>query len=226
MEARILLGEAGLAFEPDEVVRSADEAAAAMAKTGRPVAVKLLSPHITHKSDAGGVGAERAHRGRSPGGFHQHLRKRIAYARTHGLPEEDYEATVSPMLATPVAELLVGAYRDPRLGPVLTVGAGEIWVEVLPDLSPRVLPVDEDEVEAAIGELKVSALLAGARGGAAVRVGPVVAAAAAVAECVMRWPDVAEVEVNLLFVYPDCVIPVDARVVLGGVGGLAGGQPC
>ena len=70
-----------------------------------------------------------------------------------------------------------------------------------------------DEVEAAARELKVSALLAGARGGA-VRLGPIVAAAGAVAECVMRWPDVAEVEVNPLFVYEDRVVPVDARVVL------------
>ena len=155
----MLLGEAGLAFEPDEVVRSADEAAAAMAKTGRPVAVKLLSPHITHKSDAGGVLLNVRTGDEARAAFTSIAENASAYARTHGLPEEDCEATVSPMLATPVAELLVGAYRGPQLGPVLTVGAGGIWVEVLRDVAHRVLPVD-------------------------------------------------------------------ARVVLGGVGGLAGGQPC
>ncbi len=102
--------------------------------------------------------------------------------------------------------------------------AGGIWVEVLRDVAHRVLPVREGEVVAAIGELKVSALLAGARGGRAVGLGPIVAAAGAVAECVMRWPDVAEVEVNPLCAYPDRVNPVDVRVVLGGVGS-AGGKP-
>ncbi|MYA10079.1 MAG: hypothetical protein F4Z32_01255, partial [Gemmatimonadetes bacterium] len=71
------------------------------------------------------------------------------------------------------------------------------------------------EVEAAIGELKVSAVLAGGRGGRAARPGAIVEAAAAVAECVMRWPEVAEVEVNPLFVYEDRAVPVDARSVLG-----------
>ena len=94
------------------------------------------------------------------------------------------------------------------------MGAGGIWVEVLRDVAHRVLPVDEDELASAIGELKVSALLAGARGGASTHLRPIVKAAAAVARCVMQWPDVAEVEVNPLFVYPDRAVPVDARVVL------------
>ncbi len=212
MEARVLLGEAGLVFEPAAVVRSAEEAATAAA--GCPVAIKLLSGHISHKSDAGGVVLDVRTADEARAAFAGIAGRAAVYARTHGLPEEDYTATVSPMLAPPFAELLVGAYRDPQLGPVLTVGAGGIWVEVLRDVAHRVLPVGEDEVAAAIGELKVSGLLAGARGGRAVRMGPIVAAAGAVAECVMRWPDVVEVEVNPLFVYQDCVVPVDARVVL------------
>lgn len=218
MEARALLGDVGLVFEGAEVVRSADEAAAAATKAGCPVAIKLLSKHITHKSEAGGVVLDVVGEVDARAGFERIAGNASAYARAHGFPEEECAAIVSPMLPTPVAELLVGACRDPQLGPVLTIGAGGVWVEVLRDVAHRVLPVDEDEVEAALGELKVSALLAGARGGQAVRVGPIVKAALAVAECVMRWPDVAEVEVNPLFVFPDRVTPVDARVVLGEVG--------
>lgn len=213
-ESRALLRAAGLTFAPTEVVRSAEEAATAAARTDRRVAIKLLSRHIAHKSDAGGVVLDVAGRDEARAAFEGIGENARAYARSHGLPAEECAATVSPMLPAPVAELLVGAYRDPQLGPVLTVGAGGIWVEVLRDVSHRVLPVDEDELEAAIGELKVSALLAGARGGPAVQLGPIVKAAAAVAECVMRWGDVAEVEVNPLFVYVDRAVPVDARVVL------------
>ncbi len=230
MEARELLGEAGLArpladpghapseaglsFPSIEIARSADEAAAAAHRAAGPVAIKLLSRHITHKSDAGGVvlGVKGGDKARAA--FETIAANTLDYARAHGLPEEACAATVSPMLAPPVAELLVGACRDPQLGPVLTIGAGGTWVEVLRDVAHRVLPVTPREVEAAVGELKVSALLAGTRGGRAVRVGPIVGAAAVVAECVMRWPDVAEVEVNPLFVYEDRAAPVDARVVL------------
>lgn len=218
MEARALMEDAGLRFAPTTVVRSATEAEAALGNPAGAVAVKLLSKHISHKTDAGGVVLDVRTGEEARAAFVRIAENACAYARTHGLPEEDCAAIVSPMLAPPVAELLVGAYRDSQLGPVLTIGAGGTWVGVLRDLSHRVLPVDEDEVAAAIGELKVSALLAGARGGRAVRVGPIVEAAMAVAGYVMRWPGVAEAEVNPLFVYEDRAVPVDARVVLGGGG--------
>ncbi len=213
-ESRELLEAAGLEFEPVEVVRSADQAAAAVGKVGQAVAIKLLSRHITHKSDVGGVVLDVATAQGAREAFASIAKHARAHARAQGLPAEAPAATVSSMFDAPVTELLVGAYRDPRLGPVLTVGAGGIWVEVLRDVAHRVLPVDEGEIEAALKELKVNALLAGARGGQAARLGPIVAAAAAVAECAMRWPEVAEAEVNPLFVYRDRVVPVDARVVL------------
>ena len=214
MEARALLDGPGLAFPAAEVVRSPDEAATAARRAAVPVAVKLLSRHIIHKSDAGGVALDVAGPDQASAAFECIAANARAHARARGLPEEECAATVSPMLAAPVAELLVGACRDPGLGPVLTIGAGGVWVEVLRDVTHRVLPVARDEVEAAIGELKVAAMLAGGRGGRAARLGGVVDAAAAVAECVMRWPEVAEVEVNPLFVYEDRAVPVDARVVL------------
>ena len=224
MEARALLAEAGLVFERAEVVRSAEEAARATERMGAPVAIRLLSKHITHKSDAGGVVLDVGGAVDVRAAFETIAGNASAYARTQGFPQENYAAIVSPMLAPPVAEVLVGACRDPHLGPVLTVGSGGTWVEVLRDVAHRVLPVDEREVEDAIGELRVGALLAGGRGGTAVRLGPIVKAAMAVADCVMRWRDVAEVEVNPLFAYPDRVVPVDARVGLGGAGGGAGAQ--
>ena len=216
VEARALLGGPGLTFPRTEVVRSADEAATAARRAARPVAVKLLSRHITHKSDAGGVALDVLGADAARVAFATIAANAGAHARAHGLPPEACAATVSPMLAPPVAEMLVGACRDPRLGPVLTVGAGGTWVEVLRDVAHRVLPVARDEVEAALGELKVNAILAGQRGGRAARLGGIVAAAASVAECVMWWPDVAEVEVNPLFVYEDRAVPVDARILLTG----------
>lgn len=224
-ESRELLAASGLPFEPLEIVHSADEAAAAAELIGGPVALKLLSRHITHKSDAGGVLLNVTGGDEARTAFESVAANARAYGSAHALPQEECSATVSPMLAAPVAELLVGACRDPQLGPVLTIGAGGIWVEVLRDAVHRVLPVAANEIEAALSDLKGKALLTGARGKEAVKPGPIVEAAAAVADCIMRWPDVAEVEVNPLFVYPARVVPVDARVVLRSKTGPSTMQP-
>ncbi len=213
-EARQLLAAHGMAFAPGVIVASRAEAARAFDRIPGPVAVKLVSSHITHKSDAGGVvlGADTPEA--TADAFDRIAARTDAWRRTHGLPSEAPAALVTGMLATPRLELLVGAVRDPTLGPVVTVGAGGVWVEALGDVAHRVLPAPPEELEAAIAGLRVGALLRAGRGRPAVALGPVVAAVRAVAEALRESPDVAEIEVNPLFVYEDRVAPVDARVVL------------
>jgi acyl-CoA synthetase (NDP forming) len=97
---------------------------------------------------------------------------------------------------------------------VLTLGAGGIWVEVLKDVNHRVLPVDDREIREMVAELRTFGLLAGARGRELADIDAVVAAAASVAECILQHEDIAEVEVNPLFVYAEGVEAVDARVFL------------
>ncbi|MDH5758262.1 MAG: acetate--CoA ligase family protein, partial [Gemmatimonadota bacterium] len=116
--------------------------------------------------------------------------------------------------AQPVAEFLVGARRDPDVGPVLTLGAGGIWVEVLRDVAHRVLPVADDDILAMLAELRTYGLLTGARGTEHADLGAVVVAARSVARCIADHPEVAEVEVNPLFVYAHGVEAVDARIFL------------
>ncbi len=213
-EARTLLGSVDLRFPPLEVVGSAGAAAAAAARAGRPVAIRLLSRTILHKSDAGGVELGVSGGNAASAAFERIAAAARSWAAVRGLPPEAPAATVTPMLAAPVAELLVGAFRDPQLGPVITLGAGGTLVEALSDVVHRVVPASAEELDAALGELAVDALLRGHRGRPAGRRSAVVKAAAAVAECLLRWPEVAEAEVNPLFVYAHGVVPVDARVVL------------
>ena len=214
LEARAILGESGLAFEPAEIIRSGEEAAEKAVLSSQGVALKLLSGHITHKSDAGGVVLGITTPDEARAAFESIVAGARRHARAHGLPSEPYAALASPMLSRPVAEFLIGACRDSQLGPVLTIGAGGIWVEVIRDVAHRVLPVSDAEIESMLSELRARALLDGTRGRPAIRTGPVVAAASAVAQCLLTWVDIAEVEVNPLFVYEDRVVPVDARVVL------------
>ena len=97
---------------------------------------------------------------------------------------------------------------------MLTLGAGGIWVEVLKDVNHRVLPVGDGEIREMVADLRTFGLLAGARGRDAADIDAIVAAAASVSECILEHEDIAEVEVNPLFVYAAGVEAVDARVFL------------
>lgn len=213
VEARDLLADAGVAVHPASVVRSPSEAALAAESPGQPVAVKLLSKHIVHKSDAGGVVLDVAGPAEARDAFDRIARSAAAYARARDLPAESSAALISPMLPTPLAELLVGACRDPQLGPVLTVGAGGVWAESLRDVAHRVLPVAEGEAAEMIGELPVGAVLAGGRGRPAACMDAIARAVEAVSHCIATCRDISEVEINPLFVYRDRAVAVDARVV-------------
>ncbi len=214
LESRALLEAAGLVFPAVEVADSGSAAASAAERLGCPVAVKLLSRQITHKSVAGGVVLGVADGASASRAFEEIVSSARRYALAQGLPPEVYSVLVTPMLPVPDAELLVGAYRDPHLGPTLTLGSGGTQVEILRDVTHRVLPLRPLDVEMMIGDLRVGSLLAGSRGDPSASVAGIVLAAEAVARCVMAWPDVSEVEVNPLFSYNDRVVPADARVVL------------
>ena len=215
-EARALLRESGLVFPPAALCTTAEEVRAAVESMTTAVALKVVSAKIPHKTEAGGVALGLVSPEEAGEAFRGILERSARYLDARGAEPGVDGVMVSPMLATPLAELLIGARRDPDVGPVLTVGAGGIWVEVLRDVAHRVLPVDPDEVRRMLTELRTFGLLSGARGRGAADLDAVVEAAAAVARCILENDEVAEVEVNPLFVYASGVQAVDARVFLGG----------
>ena len=160
--ARQLLQSAGVPFVPASLARSASEAAAAAAIFGGPVAVKLVSPDVPHKSDIGAVrlGVEGA----------AQVRRAFADVVAAGLaarPGIRVEGVqVAPMRQGGV-ELVAGATRDPQWGPVLAVGLGGLLVEAVADVAVRLLPVTDAGIEEMLGELRGSAVLDGVRGGPA-----------------------------------------------------------
>ncbi len=126
----------------------------AVHELGYPVVLKISSAEVTHKSEVGGVALD----------LRTEADVTAAFQRLIQLTEE---VTVSPM-RTGGVELLAGVTVDPTFGPVLAVGLGGIWVEVLKDVSLRVLPVDADEIRRMLAELRGYPLLTGARGQVAV----------------------------------------------------------
>jgi acyl-CoA synthetase (NDP forming) len=149
-EARDLLRTFGITPVPSFRVKDLRGALDAAHELGYPVVLKISSAEVTHKSEVGGVALD----------LRTEQDVTTAFQR---LVEISEEVTVSPM-RTGGVELLAGVTVDPTFGPVLAVGLGGIWVEVLKDVSLRVLPVDADEVRRMLAELRGYPLLTGARG--------------------------------------------------------------
>ncbi|GAC1365313.1 MAG: acetate--CoA ligase family protein [Ktedonobacteraceae bacterium] len=163
VQARTLLQQAGIPVTPGELARSADEAVQAAQRLGMPVALKVQSAAIPHKSDVGGVALHLNSEQAVHHGFTAML-ELVQAAR----PDAALEGIlVSPMRAGGT-ELLVSVVHDQVWGHVLTLGLGGIWTEALRDTAIRLLPVEHAEIEAMLGELRGAAVLRGARGRAAI----------------------------------------------------------
>jgi acyl-CoA synthetase (NDP forming) len=157
-QARELLTQAGVPVVPGGLAGSAGQAAEIARRVGLPVALKICSAQIAHKSDIGGVAL----------GLNTEAEVRAAYEKVRAAGEAVENATVDGVLVTPMrtggTELLVGVTVDATFGPVLAIGLGGVWVEIMGDTSLRVLPVDAAEAKRMLSELRGLPLLQGARG--------------------------------------------------------------
>jgi acetate---CoA ligase (ADP-forming) len=201
-EARELLADAGIPFVPAHRVTTAEEARAAARKLGFPVVLKALG--TIHKSDVGAV--------RLGIGSEDELKEAYAEMASRLAPPA---FSVETMAATGGAfELLVGARRDPSFGPVLIVGVGGLFTELLNDVAVALAPVSEALAEELIRSLRAAPLLSGVRGQAPLDISGAARAAAALSRVAAERPDIAELEINPLLVGRDGVVALDARFVL------------
>jgi acetate---CoA ligase (ADP-forming) len=200
-EARALLAAGGVPFVPAREASSPDEAAAAAAEIGYPVVLKALG--LLHKSDLGGVVT----------GIGDEPSLRAAFADLQKrLPPPAFSVEAMAPVRDGV-ELLVGARRDDRFGPVALVGLGGVFTEVLSDVSVALAPVDEATAGELLLSLRAARLLQGARGRRAVDVDAAASAVAALSRVAAAHPEIAEMEVNPLLALPDGALGLDARVV-------------
>jgi acyl-CoA synthetase (NDP forming) len=205
--SRQLLAEAGVQFVEARRVRTSQQALEAAEQVGYPVVLKALG--LLHKSDAGGV------------------RVGLADADALAAVWSDMDGRLSPPeysveAMAPVAdgiELIVGARRDPRFGPVALVGLGGIYAELLGDVGVALAPLDRGEAVRLLESLQGAALLKGARGRTAVDVGAAADAAVALSQLAAARPDIAEIEVNPLLVTPEGALALDARIIPADEGG-------
>jgi acyl-CoA synthetase (NDP forming) len=201
--ARAALAEAGVPFGEARTVVAQEEALGAAAELGYPVVLKALG--LLHKSDAGGVAV----------GLRDE--EELAAAFDDLLARLAPEAFSVEVAEDPTAgfELLIGARRDPRFGPLVLVAAGGVHAEVLRDTAVALAPIEEAEAVALVSTLASAPLLFGVRGRASLDVAAAARALAALSHFAAAHPEIAEVEVNPLLVLRDSAAGLDARIVLG-----------
>jgi acetyltransferase len=198
----------GIAQPQSRVVSSAEEAADAAAAIGFPVALKIRSADIVHKTEAGGVMLDLAGR-KDVLDAAESLRR--AARETH--PEAKIDGFLVQEMVSGV-ETIVGAHSDPLYGPLLLIGSGGIMVELMRDVALRLLPADAADIAAMIDGLKASRLLAGYRGKPPVNRKALEAAALALSRFYLDHRSrIAEIEINPLMVRTSGVVAVDVRVV-------------
>jgi acetate---CoA ligase (ADP-forming) len=201
------LARYGITLPQNRLVASAREAADAAAAIGFPVALKIRSADIVHKTEAGGVMLNLA-------SAQQVLDAADALtkaART-AHPQAKLDGFLVQEMVSGV-ETIVGAHADPLYGPLLLVGGGGIMVELVRDVAQRLLPVEAEDVGAMIDGLKVARLLAGYRGRPPADRTALEAAAMALSRFFLdHRARIAEIEINPLMVRGSGAVAVDVRV--------------
>ena len=199
--ARALLEAAGIEFVAARSVPAGGDVEAAAGELGYPVVVKALG--TLHKSDVGGVVVGIA----GP----DELRAAVADLRRRLDPPGFSVERVAPVHEG--VELIVGAGRDPRFGPVAAVGLGGIYTEIFGDVAVGLAPLDVAEAERMLYSLRGAPLMAGARGRPPCDVRAAAEAAVALSRVAASHPGIAEIEINPLLVTPDGAVALDARVI-------------
>ena len=174
-----------------------------------PLVVKVVSPDIPHKTEVGGVRLGIA----SQAALDEAIAEVLANARRH-VPQARIEGALVSEMVRGGFELIAGVVNDEVFGPVVVVGAGGIYAEVLKDTASRIAPFDEATAIDMLGELRCRPILDGVRGAPACDVGAIASALAALSRFAWAHRDqVREVDINPLFALPDGVVAADALVV-------------
>jgi acyl-CoA synthetase (NDP forming) len=208
-ESRELLQAYGVSLPQSRFVRNAKEAAGASTELGFPLAMKVVSPDIVHKSDAGGVKLNLRNEKEVKRAFGDIMEKASAVTAK----ERVLGAMLSPMVPRG-QECIAGMIRDRQFGPVIMFGLGGIFVEVLKDVSFRVAPMTEQDMDEMIREIKGYKLLTGIRGERAKDIGAIKDILAELNKIALDNPEIQEIDLNPVIVHEKGASIVDSRVIL------------
>jgi acyl-CoA synthetase (NDP forming) len=211
-ESRDILHNYALPLPAAALVGSADEVSQATAKLPYPLAMKIVCPDIIHKSDAGGIKLDLKDEKEVRGAFEEI----VANAARITTRDRVLGTLISPMVAGG-QECIIGMIRDPQFGPVIMFGLGGIFVEVLKDVSFRVAPLAEEDIDEMIKEIKGYRILTGIRGAKPSDIDAIKNILARVSEIAMDNPQIKEIDLNPVIVHAKGASIVDSRMILEDV---------
>ena len=209
IEAKQVFKETGISVVETKLAKTRKQASEIAASIGFPIVLKIASPDIIHKSDAGGVkvglknktGVEKAY-------------AEIIEAAREKFPKAKIDGVAVQKMARPGIEIIIGVFKDAQFGPVIMFGLGGIFVEVLKDVSFRIIPIARRDAAEMMKEIKGYPLLKGYRGMEPAHLPSLENILMKVSSFVERTPKIKEIDLNPIIAYKDSAIAVDARIVL------------
>ena len=209
VEATAILRDAGLPVEEIRLATSPNEAGSIADRLGYPVALKLVSPQVSHKTDVGGVALGLASREAVHAGFQRILDNARANA-----PGAEVQGVAVQRMRGGGQEVFVGVKRDPAFGPVVLFGLGGIWVEALGDVALRLAPIGREDALEMMDEIRGGAWLRGLRGMPPADREAIVEVLLSVSRLVVQVPEIRELDLNPVMVWQEGVAVLDCRMVL------------
>jgi acetyltransferase len=206
-EALELIEMHGIQVAPWAMVHDTSEAVTSARRIGFPLALKVISAEISHKTDLGGVILDIPDE--------PTLIKAWETIQTHlgeKAPGVQVEQFLLQKMASGGKEMIIGAKRDPTFGPIVLLGLGGIYAEVFNDISLRVAPLDRVDAEEMISELKSGRLLRGVRGETPVNIDALCQSLLAVSKLMLEHPEIEELDINPILVTPEGILALDVRI--------------
>ncbi len=208
-EAKELLKEYGIPVPDFKLIKSEDEIIGLTKEINFPIAMKIVSPDIIHKSDAGGVKI----------GLKDEKEAKLAYQEIiYNIKNYNKEARIEGVIVYPVipkeVEVIVGMMKDPHFGPVIMFGLGGIFVEILKDISFRILPLEERDAREMITEIKGYEILKGVRGEGPKDVKAIKNLLLKISQLALENPEISEIDLNPVFVFEKGLQVIDAQMIL------------
>ena len=204
-ESKELLKQVGIPVIETRLARTQEEALSISKAMGFPVVLKIASPDVIHKTDSGGVelgikkvtDVKKAYRN-----ILGAIRRQYPDALIHGISVQK--------MARPGTEIIIGTSKDPQFGSVIMFGLGGIFVEVLKDVSFRIIPVDQKDAQEMIKEIKGYPLLQGYRGKEPTNISSLVDIILKLSNLLEHHSQIKELELNPIIAYGDGAVAVDA----------------
>ncbi|HUL37470.1 MAG TPA: acetate--CoA ligase family protein [Thermodesulfobacteriota bacterium] len=203
-EAFEILKAYGIPIADYQVVCRKEELEKVINRIKSPVALKVISPSISHKSDRGGVILN----------LDDLKKAEQAYNKIKQLARGSRYGVLMQKMISDGKEVILGAKRDPSFGPVILFGLGGIYVEVLKETSLRVAPINRLEAEEMISELKTATILKGVRGERPLDINALVESLLRLSQLMMDFPEIEGIDINPVKVLEKGAVAVDARIVL------------